>query len=131
MRISDWSSDVCPSDLVAMTGGAIFRIGGLAALRLILGVDPGPDVAFRRPRARHDRPARQQQRARQPISPRHLAHQATPAIKPLREVGTPPVRRCNCRRRWRRRYIRSEEHTSELQSLMRISYAVFCLKQTT
>src|SRR3546814_9004934 len=26
--------------------------------------------------------------------------------------------------------VRSEEHTSELQSLMRISYAVFCLKQT-
>src|SRR3546814_1916558 len=33
----------------------------------------------------------------------------------------PPVRRV-----WRR----SEEHTSELQSLMRISYAVFCLKKT-
>src|SRR3546814_8253779 len=34
--------------------------------------------------------------------------------------------------RWRRRAlvaIRSEEHTSELQSLMRISYAVFCLKK--
>src|SRR3546814_2291729 len=29
------------------------------------------------------------------------------------------------------RYRRSEEHTSELQSLMRISYAVFCLKQKT
>src|SRR3546814_11371907 len=28
-----------------------------------------------------------------------------------------------------RRYSRSEEHTSELQSLMRISYAVFCLKK--
>src|SRR3546814_5900787 len=27
-------------------------------------------------------------------------------------------------------YLRSEEHTSELQSLMRISYAVFCLKKT-
>src|SRR3546814_2607306 len=27
-------------------------------------------------------------------------------------------------------YFRSEEHTSELQSLMRISYAVFCLKKT-
>src|SRR3546814_4374415 len=27
-------------------------------------------------------------------------------------------------------YVRSDEHTSELQSLMRISYAVFCLKQT-
>src|SRR3546814_9543202 len=32
------------------------------------------------------------------------------------------------RRSWRRR-CRSEEHTSELQSLMRISYAVFCLKK--
>src|SRR3546814_3409723 len=31
----------------------------------------------------------------------------------------------------RRRSARSEEHTSELQSLMRISYAVFCLKKTT
>src|SRR3546814_5026023 len=28
-----------------------------------------------------------------------------------------------------RRFVRSEEHTSELQSLMRISYAVFCLKK--
>src|SRR3546814_4147174 len=35
------------------------------------------------------------------------------------------------KRRWRRagRCRRSEEHTSELQSLMRISYAVFCLKK--
>src|SRR3546814_3578913 len=33
--------------------------------------------------------------------------------------------------RSRRRSSRSEEHTSELQSLMRISYAVFCLKQKT
>src|SRR3546814_5498390 len=31
----------------------------------------------------------------------------------------------------RRRTARSEEHTSELQSLMRISYAVFCLKKIT
>src|SRR3546814_2778626 len=29
------------------------------------------------------------------------------------------------------RWLRSEEHTSELQSLMRISYAVFCLKKKT
>src|SRR3546814_8413147 len=29
------------------------------------------------------------------------------------------------------RHVRSEEHTSELQSLMRISYAVFCLKKKT
>src|SRR3546814_9447950 len=35
-------------------------------------------------------------------------------------------------RHWRRlghQHVRSEEHTSELQSLMRISYAVFCLKK--
>src|SRR3546814_6808287 len=34
-------------------------------------------------------------------------------------------------RRHRRNRERSEEHTSELQSLMRISYAVFCLKKKT
>src|SRR3546814_8905884 len=40
--------------------------------------------------------------------------------------GQPP------RIRWNScRSIRSEEHTSELQSLMRISYAVFCLKKKT
>src|SRR3546814_5679684 len=38
------------------------------------------------------------------------------------------VQSCLC---LRRREMRSEEHTSELQSLMRISYAVFCLKQKT
>src|SRR3546814_5237579 len=32
---------------------------------------------------------------------------------------------------YRQNYDRSEEHTSELQSLMRISYAVFCLKKQT
>src|SRR3546814_9984305 len=31
--------------------------------------------------------------------------------------------------RWKGQTVRSEEHTSELQSLMRISYAVFCLKK--
>src|SRR3546814_14181841 len=36
---------------------------------------------------------------------------------------------CEIQRRLLLRMIRSEEHTSELQSLMRISYAVFCLKK--
>src|SRR3546814_10757932 len=51
-----------------------------------------------------------------------------------------PPRPCALRLKWRRRLTppsvrepawpsRSEEHTSELQSLMRISYAVFCLKK--
>src|SRR3546814_4279742 len=47
----------------------------------------------------------------------------------------PDHRRTRSRRtralRGRRRLFRSEEHTSELQSLMRISYAVFCLKKKT
>src|SRR3546814_6249405 len=38
-------------------------------------------------------------------------------------------RRCQCRDRGAATLARSEEHTSELQSLMRISYAVFCLKK--
>src|SRR3546814_2600523 len=43
-------------------------------------------------------------------------------------VSVVPGRR---RRVFRGRLVRSEEHTSELQSLMRISYAVFCLKKKT
>src|SRR3546814_8136807 len=41
----------------------------------------------------------------------------------------PLPNRTGARRRHQRRVVRSEEHTSELQSLMRISYAVFCLKK--
>src|SRR3546814_1174800 len=41
----------------------------------------------------------------------------------------PAIRREKSLKRWSR--PRSEEHTSELQSLMRISYAVFCLKKKT
>src|SRR3546814_2300333 len=36
---------------------------------------------------------------------------------------------CRYQHRWHEGDVRSEEHTSELQSLMRISYAVFCLKK--
>src|SRR3546814_8350548 len=44
-------------------------------------------------------------------------------------VQEPPWFRHVGRNRACARYARSEEHTSELQSLMRISYAVFCLKK--
>src|SRR3546814_6714589 len=51
-----------------------------------------------------------------------------PVRRPLlRHVGGQPPRPAAFLRRGRR----SEEHTSELQSLMRISYAVFCLKKKT
>src|SRR3546814_1065180 len=75
MRISDWSSDVCSSDL-----------------------------------ARRSEPLRPQTR---------------PSPPPERHSMMAPGRRCP----WRNARQRSEEHTSELQSLMRISYAVFCLKK--
>src|SRR3546814_1050213 len=45
------------------------------------------------------------------VEPAQAAPQPTPFVRPARETA------------------RSEEHTSELQSLMRISYAVFCLKK--
>src|SRR3546814_1734152 len=43
--------------------------------------------------------------------------------------GQPPEQLQGISGRYRRCAWRSEEHTSELQSLMRISYAVFCLKK--
>src|SRR3546814_2499688 len=82
MRISDWSSDVCSSDL-GKWGSAI-----------------------RRQRARCARAVSAEQR------PNGLV----PA-----PAWTLPASRGKRKR--------SEEHTSELQSLMRISYAVFCLKK--
>src|SRR3546814_5849987 len=55
--------------------------------------------------------------------PRRHPGRPLPALDPRdRAVGATPVR-SGCRS------PRSEEHTSELQSLMRISYAVFCLKK--
>src|SRR3546814_3405169 len=49
-----------------------------------------------------------------------------------RDLGDRKAGRLGCKRgrpRDARVHLRSEEHTSELQSLMRISYAVFCLKK--
>src|SRR3546814_7113223 len=64
-------------------------------------------------------------------SPRHQACRFRPppcAAAESRRSAAPPRRSY---RRARRDRNRSEEHTSELQSLMRISYAVFCLKKKT
>src|SRR3546814_3019181 len=88
-------------------------------------------VRAHRSAAAHSRPAARQDQPVGGLEPRsggpHAAHQ------PLRQ-GAEPGRlerpRGRPRRRPRRLHAgRSEEHTSELQSLMRISYAVFCLKK--
>src|SRR3546814_1258245 len=50
-------------------------------------------------------------------------------IRRVSRRRTTPYDRCDAGRAAEGAYGRSEEHTSELQSLMRISYAVFCLKK--
>src|SRR3546814_7032653 len=67
---------------------------------------------------------------------RHPHRPGSGFVVELRLHDAPPARRRRAgphshasAERWRAAHCRSEEHTSELQSLMRISYAVFCLKK--
>src|SRR3546814_1305007 len=101
MRISDWSSDVCSSDLAEIAAGHDPGLG--LALAPVDALQPGGDLGRLR-RAGHVG-----QLAPALAAADHAAHND-------QRVGLPGE-------------PRSEEHTSELQSLMRISYAVFCLKK--
>src|SRR3546814_6180978 len=105
MRISDWSSDVCSSDLSRR------------------------DCGDRRGRAlRYSRPAN----PTRPIAGSAAYCPKSRSTAAARARGRCRTARCYSRARPRSRRrpaSRSEEHTSELQSLMRISYAVFCLKK--
>src|SRR3546814_9959043 len=99
MRISDWSSDVCSSDLRSRRTDLQFLLRPVR--RLCISIDT---------RGRHGRRKRSPARRTAPLSGN--SERSWPLIH---IVGTQ----------------RSEEHTSELQSLMRISYAVFCLNKKT
>src|SRR3546814_9880918 len=120
MRISDWSSDVCSSDLAPV-------------------LDHRLDPAQRRRRRNRRRDAEARYRYFAPFIVRgvEIEHHvpggvgeqvgremlfALPALanEPANQLRAAAVETS-----------RSEEHTSELQSLMRISYAVFCLKKKT
>src|SRR3546814_2394315 len=104
MRISDWSSDVCSSDLP-----------GYFPLELNLCPD-----AFQI--AVNDRD-------RQLLTGPPVGDGAVPRRERSIDLGfIPSLGMSNIAKA---EIIRSEEHTSELQSLMRISYAVFCLKKKT
>src|SRR3546814_7348045 len=136
MRISDWSSDVCSSDLRRLLRRGNSRaqptfLGSCATIRH--GCAPGRplrprdrSVRARRTDAAGDREAVQPHwkaaRAGE-ASARAASRQTTRSGSPARECGGQRVPARHFRTR-----PRSEEHTSELQSLMRISYAVFCLK---
>src|SRR3546814_3437989 len=111
MRISDWSSDVCSSDL-------------LASRRI--GTQPGQDanrVAGRRQRQFSDNDSRIDLIDEMRMLNQHVARQVeNTAFERAPEFLLKLIEGGAIRHR-------SEEHTSELQSLMRISYAVFCLKK--
>src|SRR3546814_10085466 len=112
MRISDWSSDVCSSDLERDAGKAHrdLRIADAAdqeagAAGIVVGARHADLVGQRRDFVEE---GRQFDRLRAIVERRHKFDR----FADVRKIGS-----------------RSEEHTSELQSLMRISYAVFCLKK--
>src|SRR3546814_2335403 len=103
MRISDWSSDVCSSDLRSCQAHAAARRerqGGVVFARLFVAIE----FLLRVP------PCHRRDAARIPAADSVAARARYRMV-----VGDP----------------RSAEHTSELQSLMRISYAVFCLNKNT
>src|SRR3546814_2445492 len=112
MRISDWSSDVCSSDLVPeqRLHQRLLRAGDRTARAR--PADGDPALADGSPGRRLGRlPVRT-------FRTQHL------------DLGGQAPGRCRGDEQPRlgQPATRSEEHTSELQSLMRISYAVFCLK---
>src|SRR3546814_3054395 len=117
MRISDWSSDVCSSDLLLHEVVAADALDAAVDRQVALLLKAGPvasaqakslvrDVAWLRDRDAID-VANADLIARLRVSPEGQEGLSSFLDK------------------------RSEEHTSELQSLMRNSYAVFCLKKTT
>src|SRR3546814_1075897 len=99
MRISDWSSDVCSSDL--------------SLVRNASGVAPPASSSSASVSRRPCQVAGASTGASACASKPWRSVSRCPVRLPLSTVDT----------------YRSEEHTSELQSLMRISYAVFCLKK--
>src|SRR3546814_1398901 len=113
MRISDWSSDVCSSDLPH----------GDVAVGELRHADRARNLA-RQPRA--DRAVGVADR----IGELHLFAAREHRGGILDDLRVEAVGHLVAEARQREAaLVRSEEHTSELQSLMRISYAVLCLQK--
>src|SRR3546814_3150372 len=111
MRISDWSSDVCSSDLNLERWGnhriAIGRCQAEVEIDFLTHV-------------------RERIEKRIPMVLYRNARHCVGRVAMPRSIGQGKLREY-CREG--ELGFRSEEHTSELQSLMRISYAVFCLRK--
>src|SRR3546814_986365 len=105
MRISDWSSDVCSSDLWPSRATAVGSTS----------TSPRHPTGAPSCSSTSSTPVATSTRTRAASSSRSRSRTRTTTA-----ASSPPVATATSR---------SEEHTSELQSLMRISYAVFCLKK--
>src|SRR3546814_2854168 len=116
MRISDWSSDVCSSDLRKPDRRPQLRQSHLvsaAALSRTGEAPPLPDPAHHR---HADAGIRRESGVDRATDGAYEHADVVHRVLALRAEPDATG------------WLRSEEHTSELQSLMRTSYAVFCLK---
>src|SRR3546814_6205016 len=130
MRISDWSSDVCSSDLLCVQCALVSADSLQAAiLRLLLR---RPELARRYLAVEGHRalaaiedvlPPFMYTKVNRVLAQRSDSSAASLQLALSKESLAPPPEIFGT--------LRSEEHTSEFQSLMRISYAVFCLKKHT
>src|SRR3546814_6259953 len=130
MRISDWSSDVCSSDLIHHVARQVRRRQPVLHRwrQQVVG------VSVNRSKSAH---ALTLLRRCVILTARGKARQAASFAAYPSAVRSPSrirkgsliIAAIGCRLQAAIRSIRSEEHTSELQSLMRSSYAVFCLKK--
>src|SRR3546814_1781566 len=111
MRISDWSSDVCSSDHLFFN--AVSPRGPITDTFLDATIKDYVRQCY--PVARVS--------AAYGVDDDRLFRTATDLPAAFAAMAGPAT--------FSTIYTRSEEHTSELQSLMRISYAVFCLKKKT
>src|SRR3546814_1468541 len=125
MRISDWSSDVCSSDLRRIAAivcqdmrPLMVLIGDdITGLRIARGQVAHVRGPFIQPKPKPSCSNRfESSVAASLVVSRATATRLASAVWKMLSIMSMPLNR-------------SEEHTSELQSLMRISYAVFCLKK--
>src|SRR3546814_4960554 len=130
MRISDWSSDVCSSDLdAAKLDVSAYFVHAEVGYQFKAPWSPRVSVEY--DLASGDKRGRNYGRFDSLYGPRRSDFGPTGIYGPLgrNNISSPGVRlEVKPDKRWDG-FLRSEEHTSALQSLMRISYAVFCLKQ--
>src|SRR3546814_7499502 len=119
MRISDWSSDVCSSDLMAWLAKRLRQQPTIPKSTLWAGSRKCKVSTAVKDKNLIRSPSIQGWR--QPLIilclPSLLCHLVIPYLQVLPSLRSGSY------------LARSEEHTSELQSLMRISYAVFCLQK--